>query len=165
MDVYPLAVTQPEWQVLVNVCNDVLGLSPTRGLDLSGMAPSDPAAFLASLDLKNDPKNALRNPGPVFRHYMISFIAVCDDYLLQQLGDTEIKVSSTKGRREWVAILSANMLEWYRTILWACRKESEYELRACMNLVVAHLERAGFREIFSSFEKHQLGDGTFVLRT
>ena len=163
-EIYPLAITQVEWSVFVDVCKRILGISPTRGLDACGLDIKDPAAYLGCLNLDNDPLAAFRCRDPAFRHFNISFIAVLDEESLLLLNSTDLTVTSKKGRRDFVVILSANMDTWYRTIRYACRPERDYAIRAVMCIILALLQSAGFRHIFSDLSKTPLQDGTFTLK-
>lgn len=166
-EILPLAVTQPEWRVFIDVCQRVLGVSPTRGIDTSHLDVKDPAAFLGSLDMENDPVTALRDPfNPTHSHYTITFIMVLDDAGIGALYRTSLKVFVKDApRRRAVAIVSGSMDVWYQAIRLGCRDEASYELRWIMNRVLARFEQAGFREVFSDFKKQKRTDETFILRS
>lgn len=163
-ELYPLAVTQVEWSVFIETCKRILGNSPTRGLDASNIDIKDPAAYLGCLSMENDPLADFRSRPPAFRHFNISFIAVLDEESLLLLNSTDLTITAKKGRRDFVVILSANMDVWYRTILYGCQADRDYPIRAIMCIVLAHLQRAGFRNIFTHLVKQPLQDGTFILK-
>jgi len=166
-EILPLAITKVEWRVFIDVCQRILGVSPTRGIDASHLEVSDPASFLGAFDMENDPLNALRdtfNPG--HEHFNISFIMVLDDAGIGALYRTGLKVFVKDGqRRKSVAIVSGSMDAWYKAIRLGCRDEVVYELRWIMNRVLVRFEQAGFREVFSDFRKQQRTDDTFTLRS
>ena len=166
-ELYPLAVTQVEWSIFIDVCQRIFGISPTRGIDSSHLEVKDPAAFLGSLDIENAPIEALRdsfNPG--HQHFSVSFILVADADGAMSLINTGLKIYTKVGpRKKNVTILTGTMDVWHRAILNGCRDVSSYELRVIMNLALARFEQAGFREVFSHLTKHQKSDGTFILRT
>jgi len=167
-EIYPLAITQVEWSVFIDVCQRHLGISPSRGIDGCHLDIKDPAAYLGSLDMENNPLEALRDLfNPAHHHFSISFIAVLDLEVCGQLLNTGLKVLWKNGNRKqiYVCILSGSMDQWYLAIINGCRERATYELRWVMNRVLAHLERAGFREIFSRYSKHTQPDGTFILKT
>lgn len=146
------------------MCQRVLGYSPTRGLDACHLDIKDPAAFLACLDMDNNPLAALRKRGNSFGHYSISFIMVIDLEGLVAMFNSKVKLFYKKGQRDIVVITTGTMDEWYQSIRCGCADDASYELRWIMNSVLARLEQAGFREIFSHLSKHNLQDGTFILR-
>lgn len=166
-EIYPMAITQPEWSIFIDTCQKVLGISPTRGIDACHLDPKDPASYLACLDMENKPLAALRKRGAWFVHFHITFIMVLDTHGLVQLMNTSLHFSSKEGKRcdELLVIVSGNMDEWYQSILNASDNASDYALRWIMNRVLARLEQAGFREIFSDLKKYQLPDGTFILKS
>lgn len=164
MEFHPLALTQVEWRVFIDTCQQVLGTSPTRGLDAVGMSVKEAAAYLGCLDLENKPLEALRNLGPSSRHFHISFLAVLDDDCLIQLHNTELTITAKQLRRESLAIVSGTADVWHRTIVHGCTQSADINLRKMMNLVLAFLERGGFHELFTSLTKVNLPDSTFILR-
>lgn len=83
-----------------------------------------------------------------------------------ELINTQLHYQFKRGnRRQSLAIVTGNMGEWYSSVLTGCRDDASYELRLIMNIVLARLEQAGFREIFSRFKKQNLQDGTFILKS
>jgi len=166
-EVYPLAVTHVEWRIFIDVCQRVLGISPTRGIDACHLDPKDPAAFLGSLDMENKPIEALRdhyNPG--HSHFSISFMLVSDDAGVKALRSTGLKMHAKDGlKRRVLTIVTGTMDEWFRAIICGCRSSASYELRWIMNLILTRFETAGFREVFSHLTKHNQSDETFVLKS
>jgi hypothetical protein len=164
MEIFPLGVTQIEWSILIRLCQDVLGYSPTRGIDSCHLTLQDAAAPLALLDCNNKPLEALRNPGGHFHHMHVSFIGRLDDAEVAELaGQTDIKLHTKEGRREWLVIMTASMNTWREEILRHSVRQSSPSLRAIMNHVLKLFEQAGFREIFSNYSKQHLTDETFIL--
>lgn len=161
--IVPLALTKVEWPVYIKVLQD-LGLdSPTRELDQTGLIKtSDPSAYLAALDFGSEPLELLREGrANCFEHYHVSFIAQIDELAITQIASfTQLKLHSKYIRRDtYVCILTGNIREWVS----ACLLPGPYELRYLMNRVIVAFERASFREIFNSYQKINLSDGTFKL--
>lgn len=148
MDVFPVAVTHGDLQTLIRVCKDVLGESPTRGLDRSHINKTDPAAFLSVLKMDNEPLNALRHKSTIWDHFGVSFIAVLDiDLLIELQNETSLKIYSRKGRKEYVAILSGTITEWHDACCLTSNMSPEF--RELLNIILGHLKRVGFREVFA----------------
>jgi len=163
-EIYPLALTKVEWKVFVDVVQRGLGFSPTRGLDACHLNVADPAAFLGSLDMENNPLDALRdlfNCG--HKHFCVSFIGLFDEDLVLLLNKTNLTIHWRQHKKTFVTILTGTMDAWISAVLSACKISEDYELRRVMNIVLASFEQVGFREIFSKFTKKQLPDGTFTL--
>jgi len=165
-EIYPLAISKAEWSIFIDVCQRYLGYSPTRGVDGCHLEIDDPAAFLGSLNMENDPLETLRLGSGVFEHFSITFLAVLDEEAVCLMTRTPLKVywKADSKRKNFITLLSGTMDEWYRAILAGCTTSANPILRWVMNHVIAHFERVGFREIFSRFKKQQLQDGTFVLK-
>lgn len=166
-EIYPLAITQVEWRVFIDVCQRVLGYSPTRGLDATHLDIKDPAAFLGSFDMDNEPLKALRDQTNLgHQHFSISFLAVVDLEGVVALFNTSLKLYAKTGlRKKIIVIITGSMDQWYQSVVKGCREEASYELRWLMNRALARFEQAGFREIFSHFKKQKLADDTFILKT
>lgn len=166
-EILPLAITQVEWRVFIDVCQRVLGASPTRGIDASHLEIKDPAAYLGSLDMENKPLSALRDPfNAGHSHYSISFIMVLDAEGVQSLFGTGLSLFTKEGnRRQCVVIATGTMAAWHNAVLSGCRIQASYELRFIMNCVAARFEQAGFREVFSHLKKNQIQDGTFIFKS
>jgi hypothetical protein len=147
MDVFPLAVTQGDLQTLIRVCKDVLGESPTRGLDKSHISKTDPAAFLSVLKMDNQPLDALRHKSNIWDHFGVSFVAVVDaDILIELQKETTLKVFSREGRKKYVAILSGTITEWHSA---CCLTSVSPELKELLTTILGYLKRVGFREVFA----------------
>lgn len=166
-EVYPIAVTQGDLTSLIRVCEDVLGYSPTRALDQCYLDSKDPAAFLSVLRMDNKPLETLRQGrqiSNVLSHFSVSFLAVTDAEVLVDVQSlTRLKVSSTKGRREYLSIMSGTLDEWYDAIVSTCRADVDRDVRGLFNNIVACLERVGFREVLSSLQKKKLPGGGFII--
>lgn len=166
-EIYPLAITQVEWSIFIDVCQRVLGVSPIRGIDASHLRIKDPASFIAAFDMENKPLEALRDPYNVgHQHFSISFIMILDAEGAQALLNTGLNLFVKNGiKRQQLVITTGSMDNWYRAVINGCREQSSYELRWIMNNVIGCFEQAGFREVFSHLKKHKLRDETFVLRS
>lgn len=152
--------------MFIGLCQENFSFSPTRGIDACHLKMEDPAAFLGSMDMENKPLEALRDElHPAHQHFSISFIALLDEEACLQLLTTDLKVLHKKQRRHNICIITGTMAQWFGAITVGCRESSEHELRWIMNRILAHLERAGFGELFSRFKKQQLYDETFILKT
>lgn len=150
MEIYPVAITQGDLQTLIRVCNDVLGQSPTRGLDQCHLKKTDPAAFLSVLTMDNKPLDTLRHGGKessIFQHYSISFIAVVDAEILIELQNkTKLHIYSRKGRKAYVALLSGTVDVWYHAIEGRFTGSPEFE--ELFTKALSLINRVGFREVF-----------------
>jgi hypothetical protein len=167
MKVAPLAISQVDWASYIKVCQEVLGYSPTRGLDDAGIDINDPCSFLATLSLDNKPLENLRKAeNTAFNHIMFSFIGVMDlETVMTIMAGTQLQCLYRKGRQDHLVIMSGTMDRWFRAIVVGCDPDSElFGFRMIMNQCYLHFSRTGFKEVWGRYEKIDLGDTTFCLK-
>ena len=166
-DVYPLAITMGDLPMLQRICNEVLGFSPTRALDKTYLNVTDPAAFLACLDLEDKPLEALREGkrrSGIYSHFFASLIAVVpNDVVSQVVNLGRLAIYSKEAKRESVVIMSGTMDNWYDAILSGCTKSVSYDVRAVMTGALACFEKVGLREVFAELVHKTMLDGTIEL--
>lgn len=165
--VSPLAMMQVDWTTYIKMCQDVLGYSPTRGLDECAIDPKSPAAYLATLDLENQPLEHLRNPedSQGFHHVFFSFIVeLISPEDIMAIKGGRLRVLNKRGSSTYLAILSGSILDWYYQTIFGCTKKSSIGVRQVMNKCYEYLCLAGFKEVWSNYERIDLQDQTFYLR-
>jgi len=160
-----LGLMQINWQEFIEITRETLGYSPTRGLDAC-VSPThrDPAAYVACLDLRNKPLEALRT-GRVrglFRHYFMTFMFTIGELTVRNITDqTNLALHTIEsGRNELLVTASGTLEQWHDGILAGCREENLWEYRALMNNIYTTMLVAGFREAFP-YRKIMYHDGTF----
>lgn len=168
MKIVPLAMTQVNWQVMIEIGKEVLGISPTRGLDAIGTSLESPASFLAALGFDNEPIEALKQQ-KYFDHFSISFIGVLSaEDIVDIMANTNLNIIAVEGKgrykRERLAIFTATMDKWVQSCFQSCNQNISYEIRECFCDVTDRLIQFGFSESFNQFKRIDLGDGTFELR-
>lgn len=115
--------------------------------------------------MKNLPLEALREDRHILEHFMVSFLCILDDALIQTIATrTRLRMIQRATRKEHVVILTGTMSEWLDAIVSGCQENDDYDFRWVMNYIMIHLERVGFKEIFHNWDKHFLQDKTFKLR-
>lgn len=152
MELYPLAITAGDLATLSRVCGDVLGYSPTRGLDAMYLKADDPAAFLSVLTMDNKPLAALRHATHILRHYFASFLVVADFDILTELQNlTPLRIYSKPAHRDCVAVISGSLDEWVAAI--EAGVLGSKDVKQLMLGVIAHFCRSGLREVFGKLRK------------
>jgi len=162
MQIVPIAITQPNWPAYIAKATELLGISPTKGLDNHDIALSSPQAYLASLDLSNDPITHLREGSVAFDHYHISFMLDCDTDTLVQFSSLRVRVYTKKARQGWLVILTANMTEWREAIVENTREKSPPVLIQVFSFVYTYLCNHGFRDVFIGYTSKRNIDGITV---
>jgi hypothetical protein len=173
LKIWPLAITQAHFPTLIKVCQDELGYSPTRGLDVIGINTDSPSAYLACIGLDNKPLDQLRtghNRHTAWKHASVSFIAITKAKLVIQLTSIcgfHVLPKGIPDSDDYLIIITGNMCQWREGIIKGCRfKDRLYkDLRVMMNYCLVYLQEAGFREIWHDCEKQSLEDGTFILKS
>jgi hypothetical protein len=120
-------------------------------------------AFLACLDLQNQPREALQNH-LLYEHIHASFIGeLPDDIIVEMQAKAlgNISLVCKELRRNKFVVMSATLWTWYDLCI-TVTDEDTYDLRLEINSIVAHLEKAGFK-IFTQHTKKAQPDGTFIL--
>ena len=96
MEIFALATTNVHWETFIKTCQESLGFSPTRGIDKHNINPKEAKAYVASLDLRNQPLECLRTElNPVFKHVHLSFVGDLEDDLVTQIRGVDILVVSS----------------------------------------------------------------------
>ena len=160
----PIAITQPSWRTYIEVCQDVLGYSPTRGLDKSGVNVKDIEAFLITLDLENGGVESIREPNRALNHISLSYMGLLSKQILIDLqSNTTLYVISKRIEDEYLCVVSGTMMQFYFAILICCSEKVTLKLRQLFNGLLSHIESTGLREVFSTKRKRYLADSTFIL--
>lgn len=164
IEIVPLSISMPEWKTFVSFCENHLGFSPTRGLDNIRMQLNDPISFLASLDLKNDPLNALREGGQHLDHYFLSFFMFVEhEHFLALVNNSSLRIMAHEAKRDYVLIVTGSIADWKASVIQGCSRRADKEYRILMNKVYDFFVIGRFKEVFSNFKRTQLNDKTFIL--
>lgn len=163
-EIQPLAYTQVEWRILIDMCQRHLGFSPTRGLDNEGLDVKDPSSYLGCLDFCNEPTKHLQTGSGAFRHFHLSFIAALDEGMITDISSiTSLRICAKRGKRKLLTILTGSMDEWFKATIDCCHERQDVELRTLFNTVFEAFQRIGARHVFTSVYRQELHDGTFTL--
>ena len=142
MKIYPIAITACNWQPFIEMATEFTGESPTRGIDKSYLKISDPSAFLACMDMNNDPMNALRKETMLWEHFTVTFGALLTAKELAKLRAETALIYYSKRCEEGELILgSGSIRDW--KLSYRLAPESEF-ISGCVNL----LRSTGFKEVF-----------------
>lgn len=163
IEVTPIAMTHVDWKTFNEVCQSSIGVRPTKGLDDVGIKLIEPAAFLASLNMQNNPLEVLRADPFLeqsFEHVTLSFFVRADEitfYKLRMMTYLSIMNIST------VAVLSGTVRDWYHASLCCCLRSATVEVRDVLTKVVTILNQTKLCNIWSSHDIKKLEDGTIVI--
>lgn len=155
MKIIPLSVPRINWKDFIEVTQEVLGISPTRGLDANNIKLDSPAAFPACLTFDNKPVEALANSDAVLRHSYATFMIVGSRKEITWIATRVCLERLYKsGEDESFIVLSGNMLQWKQEIVWALREHSyapKY-IRDIFDQLLCAFKKAGY-EIWTEYER------------
>jgi hypothetical protein len=167
--VRPLALPQINWEEWIKTTQEIVGGSPTRGLDKEQIDIKDPAAWLSTLDFTNrGPLEVLRGgPNGLFQHYSLSFL-----FLLESEGCLELSVQTqlhvhaipAKRRGYYLCVVSGTLKAWHDAILHFCKAARHMEMREIFNAVVAVFDHSHLKQILHRYKRKILTDGTFEIQ-
>lgn len=167
-DLIPIAMTRVAWGDYIKFVEKYLGYSPTRGLDDFNIKVTEPKAYLATLDLQNQPNKQLSNYDATWEHVHYSFMLKISRSLVLSfmLAAPRCKIVyySIPDSDDMLLLLSGSMGEWYETLILGCRDLVKSKIRIIYNHILQYFEQAGFKSIWSDFEKHTQVDNTFILK-
>ena len=158
MQVIPLALTSVNWSDFIKICQTAIDDSPTRGLDKINMPIDSPASYLACMDMQNDPDTCLSNPNNVFNHFSVSFLTVGDEWLINLLSNTSLKLLTRETKRSYLIIVTGTMMQWYDEMLI---DHLDIEMRQFLNACFNRFNEMGFKRIWGNCKKINYQDGTF----
>jgi len=166
-------MAQVEWAPFIKACQDVVGVSPTRGLDEHQIDLKHPKAFIASLDCKNNPQEAMKNAAPLQHlcHGFLSFFAILTEEHLQYnfVGVfplyAKMCIHFIKGEDKRIMIMSGTLATW-REVLLACNHHLVPTIiREFSNELYTMFKSAGLRDLWHGYKQIFLPNNTFELRT
>jgi len=160
--IVPIAHTQVDWKIYIKFIEELLGFSPTRGLDEESVNIKDPAAFLATLSLDNNPLQNLRNciaTNSTAKHIMFSFAAHIDLPMILEISslyDLKTLYKRDKKDIDYVAIVSGTMEQWYWSIVKGCGEMASINSKQFMTKCLNIFEMFLYKNLWNKFE--MIGD-------
>lgn len=140
MRVVPIIYSVPDWSQYIEICQDTLGYSPTRGLDLKGISPKKASSFLKTLDLENKPDAQVNNK---YNFVYIGFAISCDRESLIDLCKSGLHIVHKENKRKCLVLVAGTLLQW-KTALAESYEEETQEIIEC---IIKYIKTAGFKEI------------------
>ena len=131
-ELYPLAITSVDWKIYSEQVKKILNIDPLKGLGASYIDRELPAAYLATLDLENQPLEQLREGvlnTPSFRHFSVSFIGSMSSELFFELicSFPDLRTLSKEATKtSHFVILTAYMFIWHHTVRSALSQGNNY---------------------------------------
>jgi hypothetical protein len=169
--VIPIALSQVAMTQYLSVSQELLGRSPSIGIDNCPAQLSDIAKYTASLaELRAgkevDSLEVLRSPGPHLHHTFYSFMILSSNSVILRVSEgTSLDTLSAPAEDEGrVAIFSGNLAEWRDAIIVCCGPNEPKKLRLLFNVVKQAFDKLGLSDIWYEYSAESHKDGTFYLR-
>ena len=172
VSVNPLLASNIAWIAYLNDTSNLIGRSPTLGIDNSNLKLSDYARFLASLGelqsgKEQKPLDILRSQSNPLKHLFFGFLISGSSSLIFRIMElTDLDVTTARGKNKGrVAVVTGNLKQWKDAIIVCLDQKliKNYELRWVFNQCLDFLYVAGLRNIFDDYRKSGLEDQTYLL--
>lgn len=170
--VKPLILSNVDWTNFIKNVAELVGYSPTRGLDASGLKLGYYTRFIVALGefqsgKEEKPLDVLHNSDYILRHLSFSFLISGSSSLVFRVMElTDLDVLTAKGKDKGrVAVVSGTLKQWKEAIIVCLDQKlvKNFELRWVFNQILDYLYQAGLRNIFDNYRKKGLEDQTFLL--
>lgn len=168
--VKPLLATSVDWLAHIKNVAELVGRSPTRGIDDSGLKLSNHAIFLASLaefhsGKPEQPLDILRNDNMVLRHLFFGFLISGTKSMIcriMEMTDLDITTTNTlaDGR---AAVVTGTLQVWKSAIVICLHQQLDFDLRCVFNKCLDVFFAAGLQNVFADYRKTGLPDKTYLL--
>lgn len=170
--VKPLLTSGLAWTEFLKYTAELIGHSPSRGIDSSNLKLSDYACFLAALGefqsgKEEEPLNTLRNNDYILKHLFFGFLISGSTSLIFRIMElTDLNVITAKAKNKGrVAIVTGTLYQWKSAII-ACLDQKlikNFELRWVFNECLNCFYISGLRNVFDDYRKVGLKDQTYLL--
>lgn len=156
--IIPIIGPSIRWATFLKDTLDLVGRSPIREIDASGLKLDNYAQFIAALgEFQNseaNPIDTLRNNKTVLYHLHFSFLFVSSSELILKINElTELNTISTKIKGGRVALVSGSLADWRQLTIELC-KDVKYR-QIGKNLLDSFFQ-FGLQYIFSGEERQSL---------
>ena len=162
LEVYLLAHTIPNWDVLNKACKSEFGFDPAQILAGTTYNNSLPAYMSV---LKLDGSVGHWTPHPSWSHVSLTFITIMPIDLFMHLSSNTSNITHMikQGKNGTVVLSSGSVLQWVEMVVHACREECPKEYRQLGNKVYSTFVRHRYENLFNDYTMKRLRDDTFIL--
>jgi hypothetical protein len=150
-NIVPICGTSINWPEYVKAAERMLGRSPTRSLDSSGVAVGSPASFLASIgEFKNagtNPHQFIENYTPEENHLHFGFLCQLDNDTFIELilaVSSRLMITQCRDAKKRTFIISGLLSDWR-----LCLSKPNEELQLFYNDIILIFDRFGFHNYFT----------------
>ena len=164
--VEPLGITQINWNLYIKFTQNILGVSPTRGIDAAHIDLNHPSAFIATIPIGNKPHENLADKYNLALGLMsFSFIIKAELQASLKLAryTKELDAYPQIGDNDVLIILNGTLKDWIEVIRKCSRSSVCKEVRYIINCCYIYFKRGGFSRIWDKYDEITLKDGSIIL--
>lgn len=162
---YPIAVTQPDWDYLKKAIAEGLNMNVDSGI-INNRMKKDLGSFLGTLGLSNDPMTDMRKVSSrTLKHVSVSFAMIVEVDIMQFMADSNIHITIERlPTNNYFIITTGTLFDWLAAAEEACNEYQEYELRTLFNKIIVYFDNIGLKQVVNNFTKVSLKDKSFTLK-
>jgi hypothetical protein len=164
MEIYPIAITVPNWPTFTKACEKAMGYNPTRKLDSEKLIVGTPESFLMSLDsFKNNESNIREIKNFSCKHINVSFLMILENNLYYEILENLnqnlaiIRSDNFNDKNQVAIILTGSLLEWKNICIEA---NHSFTLREFSYKIYELLRNGGYSNIFNDYRIIEKSDGS-----
>jgi hypothetical protein len=156
-----------DFGTFLGLSQQALGYSPSATVDASPVDHSDAERFLTCLAALRDRQVSIGLAPHLLTHVSFSILVAADDQdmldILQVSAGMPFVVTDTLVRSVQLGVITGTLAQWRDAVRSGATRDSEFNVRAFFNRVMALFERVGLGGVWKDFESHPLQDRTFCL--
>jgi hypothetical protein len=164
MEIYPIAITTPNWPILTKACEKAIGYNPTRKLDSENLSVGTPESFLMALDsFKHVESDVRKIKNFTLNHVNIAFLMILENNLYYEVLEnlnhnlTIIRSDNFLDKNQVAIIISGSLLEWKNICVEA---NYSFPLREFSYRIYELLRNGGYSNIFNDYRITEKSDGS-----
>ena len=167
--VFPITCPIVNWPEYLKWATSAIGRPITESLDKTHRE-LDASAFIVSLaEMRQgtcDPVKVIRGASGLLKHLSYGFLVIASQDLISRIQEeSSLSVYSGNTKDDWlkIAVVSGNLKDWKIFIETCSHEQIDFSIRSMANQCQMFFEKAGFRDLWSGYQKSMLSDTTFKL--
>ncbi|HDZ14089.1 hypothetical protein LCGC14_0646450 [marine sediment metagenome] len=167
--VKPIIGSTISWADLIKDIAELIGRSPTSGIDSYKYKLSDYASFLATVNEfrtgnTQNPLKIIQNANDILDHLHFGFLMYGKSSLFFHiLEQTDLKITSVRAKNYRVAIVTGTLGQWKQAIINILTNKSTSEAQWVFSYCYDFFQSIGLQSVWADYRKKQTGDHTYLL--
>jgi hypothetical protein len=166
MDIVPISISKPDWQLFIKATHKAIGYSPTRIIDSQNLQIGNTESFLHALGyFKSQEYDIKKILETTLDHIYISFFMELDGQLYTQLLESTKNIDyfrseESRYKNDVVIIATGNLYSWRNICI---NLNNTFEARQLSYKIYEILISIGYKNIFNDYKIIQNVDGSSQL--